>query len=345
VAPAELYGSLKRIGLVEERRRSAREAGDVEASERAEDLPGPEPLPPAAAFVEPGMRSSAPAAGAELNEQLRALLDEQRVEIRKDVLLSMETVARQTGSRIAKDLEDRLEFAAERHPPERSLTVPLMVVTFLLLASMAWNLFMHRRQQEAAFAEANETQVAVPQQAEEAVARLKALQAQTLDLLTNSWEAVGWAMNQSLIYPYDELALDLQRQDLVQQLLERLGEAGYRGKVTLETHAGEFCLMGDQDTGFRLPPSDLTVDQCDFIGNPVQPTDSPAAHQSLAFANFVNSTPLLEQDDYQLEIVSASRREPLFAYPPRSAETSAEAWNMAAALNNRVTIKLEPQQP
>ena len=111
VAPVELFESLKKIGLVEERRNDerrqknqARSNGDESASERAEDIARRQPIappPPAVtAFVEPGMQSPAHTGSRELDQQLRSLLEEQRVEIRKDVLLSMENVARNTASKL-----------------------------------------------------------------------------------------------------------------------------------------------------------------------------------------------------------------------------------------------------
>jgi len=154
---------------------------------------------------------------------------------------------------------------------------------------------------------------------------------------------IDWALNQELGYPYDEIALDNQRADVVEQLLEQLSATGYSGKIILETHAGEFCLLGDQQKGFRLPPPDLTVDQCEFTGNPVQPIDSAAAHQSLRFANFINSSPLLSEGSISMEVVTVSRDEPLFDYPDKSDQTTAHSWNHAAARNNRVVVHLEPR--
>ena len=343
VAPAELFESLQRLGLVEERRSDARALEEDDASERAEDISWP--VAPSGPFLEPGMQQ--PELSLDMNQldaHVRSLLDEQRVEIRKDMLLSMETVTRQAGSKLNKELDERLDSVAARQgPPKRSSPLPLIVLIVLLFLSMAWNLILNRQKVEPAVASGKETQLEVTQQAERAVARLKALQTETLDLLTHSWKALGWAINQSLEYPYDEIALDQQRIDIVEQLLQRLTAAGYRGKVILETHSGEFCLMGDQDSGFRLPPADTSVNQCEFIGNPVQPAESPAAHQSLQFANFITSTPLLEQDAYTLEVVARPRAEPLYEYPAKTAETAAQAWNEAAASNNRVILRLEPE--
>ena len=93
----------------------------------------------------------------------------------------------------------------------------------------------------------------------------------------------------------------------------------------------------------RSLPAGCPCPSCDFTGNPVQATDSPAAHQSLSFANFVSSTQLLSDTGMSLEIVAASRTSPLHSYPPVSQSTSAQDWNAAAARNNRVLIRLEPQ--
>jgi CheY-like chemotaxis protein len=208
VAPAELFESLQRLGLVEERRSVPRTGEQVEASERAEDLPAAAVL--SRGFVEPGMRE--PRGTLDLNdldEHVRGLLEEQRVEIRKDVLLSMETVARQTASKFNKELDEHLRrLSAQQTPANRRSGLALVILALLLLLSMGWNLLPSREPQEAAVTSGDDTQVVVPKQAEEAVARLKALQNETLGLLTESWKALGWAINQSLQYPYDEIALD-----------------------------------------------------------------------------------------------------------------------------------------
>ena len=149
-------------------------------------------------------------------------------------------------------------------------------------------------------------------------------------------------MNQSLQYNYDEIALDDQRIDTLETLLGKLLDSGFSGKLVLETHAGEFCLLGDQDSGFRLPAPDLPVDQCEFIGNPVQASDTPSAQQSLRFANFVATTPLLSDGRIVLDIKTLSRSEELAPYPERSSGTSAQTWNQAAQANNRITVQLIP---
>ena len=348
VAPTELFESLRKIGLVKDRRTKARTMDEENASERTEDIKRrsitPSPVTP---FIEPGMQSSSSGLNAgQLDTHLRSLLEEQRVEIRKDMLLSMDTVSQQTSNRLNKELDEKLDAVKqELLPVQTPSIVPTVLLTALLFASMAWNFSIHKQEEKdhAPVSAANNVQASSQQEAEQAISNLEALQAETVGLLNKTWQMAGWAINQELLYPYDEIALDKQRADMVEQLLARLAESGYAGKIILETHAGEFCLLGNQETGFRLPAPELTVDQCEFVGNPVQPTDLPAAHQSLSFANFVNSTPLLNQGPLAMEVIAGSRTDPLYAYPDKSETTTAQTWNEVAEKNNRIVIFLEPQ--
>ena len=87
---------------------------------------------------------------------------------------------------------------------------------------------------------------------------------------------------------------------------------------------------------------DTPAEECDFIGNPVQAADTPAAHQSLRFANFLASTPLLSEDTISLEVVTLPRDVHLTPYPEKASAT-AQSWNDAALANNRILIQLSPR--
>jgi CheY-like chemotaxis protein len=352
VAPAQLFESLRKIGLVQERRSEDRTMEEDGASERAEDIrhrPRTAPIAAVAAFHEPGMQAdTGDISTGQLDKQLRQLLEEQRAEFRKDVLLSMENVARQTATRLNRELEEqveRMERAGPRHPGGPGL-LPTLVLGGLLAASLVINLLMYtgriRNDSPPHAPVAGDTLAGQVQAQTEAIAGLEARQLESQAHLRNSWETIAWSLGQSMHYPFDEIALDNQRVDTVDVLLAKLRSSGFRGKLILETHAGEFCLMGDEDKGFTLPPPDLTVDKCEFVGNPVQALDTAAAHQSLRFANFVASTPLLSDDGISLEVHTLPRSEMLSPYPEKSAETTALQWNEAAQANNLVSVQLIP---
>jgi CheY-like chemotaxis protein len=136
VAPAELFESLRKIGLVGERRTESRRVDEDDASERAEDLRERRPPPPVAPFSEPGMRAHGDEIPAGQLDQLRDLLEGQRVELRKDILLSMETVARQTGAKLQREVEEQVDqLQAESRQPATRLT-PVSVLTALLAVSL-----------------------------------------------------------------------------------------------------------------------------------------------------------------------------------------------------------------
>jgi CheY-like chemotaxis protein len=350
VAPAQLFESLRKIGVIHDRRSDERPLDEDGASERAEDIEPRHAPPPFTPFSEPGM---SPAGGEldheQLDRHLRNLLEEQRVELRKDILLSMETVARQTGAKLNREREeqvDLLQTGAGQPAPVRLF--PLTPLVVLLAASLLANLYLYRDRANADTAAATGTgnQVLSGELKAQSttIAGLESLQSETQNRLSNSWNTVAWAMNQSLQYNYDELALDDQRVEAIETLLNRLAASGFDGTLELETHAGEFCLLGDQEKGFHLPPPDLPVDQCEYIGNPVQAVDTPSAHQSLRFANFISSTPLLTDGSIKLAITSLARSEPLFPYPEKSAATTAQAWNEAAQANNRVSVSVISSQ-
>jgi len=345
VAPAQLFESLRRIGVVGERRSEPRSLDEDGASERAEDLREQFPTPAAMPSFREPPGGEAPAGEPQL-EQFRSLLEEQRAEFRKDVLLSLETVARQTGIKLQKEVEEHVDqLQTDSRPPTPASLAPAAILAALLAISLVTNLFMYRDRRPAAqpLPPVGGDSLAGQVQAQTlAIADLEARQAEARKQLQDSWATTGWAINQSLEYGYDEIALDDERIDIIEALLTKLQNSGFSGKLVVETHAGEFCLLGEQDSGFRLPAPDLPVDKCEFVGNPVQAVDTPSAQQSLRFANFVATTPLLNNDRISLEVRTLPRSEPLAPYPEKSAETSAEAWNRAAQANNRVLVDIIP---
>ena len=347
VAPAQLFESLRKIGVVGERRSDTRTLDEDGASERAEDLQ--EQFPPPAYTLPSGEPEASQAPAGELQlEQLRSLLEEQRAEFRKDVLLSLETVARTTGVKLQKEVEEHVDqLQTDSRPPAPASLAPAAILAGLLALSLLTNLFIYRDRQPAdqPLPPVGGDSLAGQVQAQTlAIADLEARQAETSKQLQDSWTTTGWAINQSLQYGYDEIALDDARIDVIEALLAKLTDSGFSGKLVVQTHAGEFCLLGNQDNGFRLPAPDLSVDKCEFVGNPAQAVDTPSAQQSLRFANFVATTPLLNNDRISLEVQTLPRDQELSPYPEKSAETRAQAWNRAAQANNRVLVEIIPAE-
>ena len=334
VAPAELYAALQRLGLVQERRSRDRVLDEDGASERQADIRRRRPA--AAGESLPVRQPDRPLD----TDTVRALLEEQSVEMRKDLLLGFDAITRQIHDTLGPELDDRLEkLKGSLDRAAQPSPLPMILLTVLLFVSLAWNYALQRgaagRQPQQSEQAAATTPSAAPQ-----AAPLPGVAAAASTGGGPDWQLAAWVANQNLGYDYDELALDKGRVDFVRELLQRLRAAGFRGRVVLETHVGEFCLRGNNSDGFRLAAPDLPVTRCALIGNPVQPTDLPSAHQSLRFANLIGSA-ALAADGIEVEVANLPRQTPLAPYPPKSEQTTAAEWNRAARLNNRVRVRFE----
>jgi len=339
VAPAELYDSLLRLGLTRDRRSAERtaDADDEEtASERVTDI-SERTFGSWNFGDEPPRIHAEPPSGEE--ETLRRLLEEMRVELRKDLLVSIDAVSRNVSNKLHHDIGEKITRLEASRPEPPSYRLPLTLMGALALLLAAWNFNLHRSVNDLQTSAAESRHAADIASAMENRGEIQP-SAQDSSQQKDDWQNLQWALNQSTEYPYDELALDGDRIQLVDNLVNRLKEAGFKGKLVLVTHVGEFCLNGDNQRGFELAPPDLPVDRCEFVGNPVQPTDQASSHQSLSFANFADS--LDEKGPVQLELVALPRNRTLYPYPERNESTRAGDWNRAAARNNRVLVRLEP---
>jgi len=79
-----------------------------------------------------------------------------------------------------------------------------------------------------------------------------------------------------------------------------------------------------------------------MIGHPLQDLPSLGVRQSIAFANFLATSPLLESGAISIEIVPLEYSQRHLEYPPQQGNVSAYEWNRIAAINNRVDVRLIP---
>jgi len=156
------------------------------------------------------------------------------------------------------------------------------------------------------------------------------------------YDSIGWAINQSGPYDAQEEAFSDRRLAIIQELVTRLKALGFHGTVRLESHLGEFCLSGNDVDGYVQAPADLPVTDCDQIGHPLQQLPALGERQSIAFANFLATSPLVNGGDIRIDIKPFQYSRPRIPYPPQSNTVTALEWNRAAAANNRVEVRLVP---
>lgn len=161
------------------------------------------------------------------------------------------------------------------------------------------------------------------------------------------YSAIEWSLNQQGQYDFGEQPFAGERLQLLQQLLRRLDQAGFRGTVRMEGHVGEFCLieaeMFDQSSTWLLPPADASLAQCAAIGyTPLQAMQLSSA-QSPAFSAFLQS--FTRSSPVRIDLVGMGAQQPAVDYPLALEGITAGDWNAAALANNRVRFELRPEPP
>ncbi len=341
VEPAELFEVLNRLGLIKDRRTTPApgknrfvlldDAPEVALSAAKEDMQ--EIARKAAEYVN---------VNSELHGDIKTLVEHQNRAVLTEV----------------RDLRHRLEQVAEELPTAAAQRTPgtlaPLLIMLVMLVPLLW-LFNRHSESQAALDSAtqriSQMQAAQQQQASVASNASASLRELLEDRESSTdarsgllFDSITWAINQSAPYDIHEEAYSDRRLTIVQELVSRLAGLGFRGSVQLESHLGEFCLSGDDVTGYSLAAADTPVTECTLIGHPLQQLPSLGERQSIAFANFLATSPLVNNSDISIELVPFLYSRPLIAYPPRHADISAYEWNRIAAANNRVEVSLLPAE-
>jgi len=248
-------------------------------------------------------------------------------------------------------LRESVEALASRTPRGSGILVPLLVA-LLMLIPLLW-LYNMNIETHAALASANNQLDRLQSSQQQQQLQASAESAQLREQLDNRvshdanherllYDSITWAINQSSPYDIHEEAFSDRRLTIVNELVSRLAGLGFRGVIQLESHLGEFCLAGSDTEGYVLAPPDMPVTECAMIGHPLQDLPLLGERQSIAFANFLATSPLLESGEISIEIVPLHFSRRLLEYPPQHSDVSAYEWNRIAAVNNRVDVRLVP---
>lgn len=341
VEPAELYEVLNKLGLIEDRR-TAR-APDTSSFVLMNEEPDEIPLSASSEDMAEIARKAAAAASHPHAPQahLASLLENYHHEMVQDI----------------RDLRAELDqLSTARRPAAKAgfNILPPLLVGLLMLVPLLWS-FSSNNETRTALQAANRqldqlelAQLSQQEQTSADTSTTAALRAQLNQqkqrataqsgLLYNS---ITWAINQSSPYDISEEAYSDRRLTIIQELIARLQALGFTGTVQLHSHLGEFCLVGDDVNGYTLAPPDLPVTDCTLIGHPLQQLPSLGERQSIAFANFLATSPLLN-NSIRIDLVPHLFSRPLISYPPQQENVNAFEWNRIAAANNRVEVTLLP---
>jgi len=344
VQPGVLFEMLLKLGLVKERRAGTRRrSSDGERRAKA--------AAPAADQAE--LLLERQALGMSIQALITRILQDQHLELRSDVLASNRDFAKRVAEEIHAKQQAEAELAGAEPPRAAGPPGPgigLGLVIGLLPALVLFVFYARAAgERDAVLAENAQLSAAVEQQSSQLESLRGELSASRDDEKHLSdarhlavVEALQWAANQGNHFGYGEVPFGDARIEPLRNLLERLAAIGFTGTVQLEAHLGEFCLGDDGAGGYRLADPDIAVGECDLVGHPLGGSESLRERLSVGFANFIATSPLLEDTGITVRLLAHGSRESTRRYPfPLDLRTAGE-WNRVAELNNRVDFTLIP---
>ena len=286
----------------------------------------------------------------DLRELIQDLFDQQRAVLRRDLLDSYEAIAARVADEIrAPESREKAGVSAdpaERLPGRFVAIVSVLVVVIIIFGWLNWQReqsWQEIQQQNANLLSALSQQQSIEADgAVEAEQRLTQYQQSLNSAFSTALAAVEWSVNQTGPYPFGERPLGDSRLALLEGLVQHLLDMGFSGRIVLETHVGNFCMVGGGSDGYDLAPPSLIVGQCELIGFEPAAAHEMGLQQSVAFANFVNTVREETGGTIQIIIFSRGNNEPLIPYPIATSGVTADFWNEIAAQNNRVEINIYP---
>lgn len=286
----------------------------------------------------------------DLRELIQDLFDQQRAVLRRDLLDSYEAIA----ARVADEMhapESRQELAPaddwpEKIPARFVAVVSVLVVVIIIFGWLYWQ--REQSWQEVQQQNVNLLNALAQQQSIEAEGAIES--ERRLNDFRRSWDtafstaiaAVEWSVNQSGSYAFGELPLGDSRLSMLEGLVRRLLDMGFSGRIVLETHVGNFCMVGGGSAGYDLAPGNLIAERCEQIGFESAQAYEIGLQQSVAFANYANTIREETGGTIEISIISRGNDEPLVSYPITTPGITAGFWNEIAAQNNRVEISIDP---
>ncbi len=359
VRSAELNRVLQQLHLSDEEGGSAASSGKEatagnDANAEASDAPS-RPSSAGATLTDINIHrfARATADAIRLPDNSQALQDELR-NLRKEMRHALETNANSLQREIASDIRVALDASevrrAEQHDTQHgrfrwiaaALCVGLLGGT--LLGSAFTGSATEQGDRSARYERQSEELAALEEENSRLQGLLESQAVSPEDSGQQGWlSALSWAFNSNQSNDFSEVPLDDRQLEHVSGLIERLYNAGFRGSAVLDVHLGNFCLQRATDGTLRPPADDTAFADCTQLGFESGQAQLLSGRQSIAFANFIASSPLLDSSGIELEINPLGNSEPRVAYPnPESIATAGE-WNRAARQNQRIELRLTPE--
>lgn len=152
--------------------------------------------------------------------------------------------------------------------------------------------------------------------------------------------ALNWAMNTNLLFGYNEAPLGEKNILVLQSLMYKLYNAGFKGFIDINIHFGNFCLSEVEGGSFKLADSATPISQCVFADD--QKVDlNVDNYTGVQFVQFEQTSPPIQSGDVEFAVSMTGFESPTVPYPQVSDSLTAGEWNSTAAQNQRLTLNIE----
>jgi hypothetical protein len=98
--------------------------------------------------------------------------------------------------------------------------------------------------------------------------------------------------------------------------------------------------MTDDAGSYQLAPADLPIEACAVVGHPQDNSATVEEQESLGFAEFMRSSPLVNVSGIVVELIAHDRAHSLRHAPFPLDVSRAGEWNRIAERNNRLEFTL-----
>ncbi len=153
-------------------------------------------------------------------------------------------------------------------------------------------------------------------------------------------KALNWAMNTNLTFEYGEAPLGEENILLLQNLMYKLIETGFKGYVDVNIHFGNFCLSQLDDGSYSLAGNDTPVAKCIFAEDVVQDL-SVENFTGVSFVQFEQTSAPIQNGEIEFIPSVSGFDDRAASYPAANEDMTAGAWNSIAAQNQRLTLSID----
>jgi hypothetical protein len=158
----------------------------------------------------------------------------------------------------------------------------------------------------------------------------------------NSYLAdLAWTFNQTSQLPFNQNHIDSKSVIRLYELLNRIINTGFHGKVWVNIYVGNFCIVVDNAGLEQLPSETVTMSNC-VLSSDIYGLDRVMDQYEEEVEAALNGLDQKKDKPITVIINTVANAED---YPERKSTLSARNWNIIAQNHNRLELRLEPKAP